>query len=178
MALGLHGQNGFDADVCTHFMQMTVLPVVIYGLIIMSPKPALVKKLIRTCKKILEQILTLPNTVADFAVHTLSGALMCHTQRTTDFLWVNLSAWKQLCCKLLIRRKLAGKRSDSCSWYIEVRKLLVRNDLPSCWDLLYSPPEKEHWKKWSTSKWTDPSQSISDCLLNQIDPSLKDLCAN
>ena len=49
--------------------------------------------------------------------------------------------------KQLARRQLAVKGSGSCSWYIEVRKILVKYDLPSCWDLLDSPMKQECWRK-------------------------------
>ena len=75
MASGLHGKNGLDPETCTHLLQIYVLPIMVYGLEVVLPKPALVDKLNRTYKKILKQVLSLPTTVADPAVYILSGAL-------------------------------------------------------------------------------------------------------
>ena len=49
--------------------------------------------------------------------------------------------------KQLARRQLAVKDHRSISWYVAVRKILVRYNLPSCWDLLDNPPKKEHWRR-------------------------------
>ena len=49
--------------------------------------------------------------------------------------------------KQLTRRQLAVKGSDNCNWYREVRKILVKYYLPSCWDLLDSPMVMERWRK-------------------------------
>ena len=75
MASGLHGENGLDPETSIHLLQIYVLPVMVYGLDVVLPKPALVDKLNRTYKKILKQILSLPITVADPAVYILSGTL-------------------------------------------------------------------------------------------------------
>ena len=150
MASGLHGENGLDPETCTHLLQIYVLPIMVYGLEVVLPKPALVDKLNRTYKKILKQVLSLPTTVADPAVYILSGALpvegIIH-KRTLIFYGSICRLEESSVEKQLARRQLAVKGSDSHSWYIEVRKILVKYDLPSCWDLLDSPIKKERWRR-------------------------------
>ena len=58
MASGLHGENGLDPETCTHLLQIYVLPIMVYGLEVVLPKPALVDKLNRTYKKMLTDPLT------------------------------------------------------------------------------------------------------------------------
>ena len=75
MASGVHGENGLDPETCTHLLQIYVLLVLVYGLEVILPKPALVEKLSKVYKKMLKQILSLPSTVADSVVYILAGAL-------------------------------------------------------------------------------------------------------
>ena len=51
------------------------MPIMVYGLEVVLPKPALVLKLNKPYKKNLKQILSVPTTVADPAVYILSGVL-------------------------------------------------------------------------------------------------------
>ena len=125
MASGLHGENGLDPETCTHLLQIYVLPIMVYGLEVVLPKPALVDKLNRTYKKILKQILSLPTTVSDPAVYILSGALPVEgiIHKRTLILYGSICRLEESSVeKQLARRQLAVKGSDSHSWYKEVRK--------------------------------------------------------
>ena len=48
--------------------------------------------------------------------------------------------------KQLARRQLSIKGFSSNSWYIAIRKLLIKYDLPQIWELLDNPPIKVRWK--------------------------------
>lgn len=150
MASGLHGENGLDPETCTHLFQIYVLPIMVYGLEVVLPKPALVDKLNRTYKKIIKEILSLPVTAADPAVYILSGALPIEgiIHKRTLILFGSICRLDESSVeKQLARRQLAVKCSNSNSWYIEVRKILVKYDLPSCWDLLDHPVKKDRWRR-------------------------------
>ena len=54
--------------------------------------------------------------------------------------------------KRLARRQLAIKGPGSYSWYVELKKILIKYDLPCCWDLLDNPMKKEHWKRLVNKK--------------------------
>ena len=71
MASGLHGENGLDPETSIHLPQICVLPVMVYGLDVVLPKPALVDKLNRTYKKILKRF----SLFQLLSVIILSGAL-------------------------------------------------------------------------------------------------------
>ena len=127
----------------------------VYGLEVVLPKPALVEKLNRTYKKILKQILTLPITVADPAVFILSGAMPIETiiHKRILILYGSICRLDESSIeKQLARRQLTVKGVDSYSWYTEVRKILVKYDLPSCWDLLDNPMKKERWRRLVNKK--------------------------
>ena len=150
MASGLHGENGLDPETCAHLLQIYVLPVLVYGLEVILPKPALVEKLNKVYKKMLKQILSLPSTVADSAVYILAGALPIEGvfHKRALILFDNVCRLEEDSVeKQLARRQLAVKSFSSCSWYVEIRKILIRYDLPTCWDLLDDPPKKVRWRK-------------------------------
>ena len=65
MGSGLHGENGLDPETCIHLLQIYVLPVLVYGLEVVTPKVTLIEKLERTYKNFIKQILSLPVIVAD-----------------------------------------------------------------------------------------------------------------
>ena len=75
MGSGLHGENGLDPEMSTHLLQTYVLPVLVYGMEVVTPKAALMERLERTYKNFIKQILSLLVTVADPAVYVLSGAV-------------------------------------------------------------------------------------------------------
>ena len=48
--------------------------------------------------------------------------------------------------KQLTRWQLAIKGFSSNNWFMDIRKILVRYDLLSSWDLLDNPAKKQHWR--------------------------------
>ena len=75
MGSGLHGENDLEPETLIHLLQIYVLPVLVYGLEVVTPKATLIEKLERTYKKFIKQIMSLPVTVADPVVYVLSGAV-------------------------------------------------------------------------------------------------------
>ena len=61
------------------------------------------------------------------------------------FLFIFL--WQFSVVNCLTRLQLAIKGPGSYSWYVELKKVLIKYDLPCCWDLLDSPIKEEHWEK-------------------------------
>ena len=84
--------------------------------------------------------------MADPAVYVLTGTIpieaVVHKRALTLFVSIcrlgDDSVEKQLA-----RRQLSIK---SFSWFIAIRKLLIKYDLPHPWDLLDDPPTKTRWK--------------------------------
>ena len=106
MASGLHGENGLDPETRAHLIQIYVLPVLIYGLEVILPKPVLVDKVSRAYKKILKQVLSLPSTVADPAVYVISGALPIEGIMNTNEPWCFMAVSVDYQKKVQLRNNL------------------------------------------------------------------------
>ena len=75
LSTGLHGENGLDVETSLHLLKIYVLPVLLYGLEIILPPNKYLNQLEMFHKKILKQILSVPQNTADPAVYILSGFL-------------------------------------------------------------------------------------------------------
>ena len=73
MGSGLDGKNGQDPETALSFLQTYVLPILFYGLEVILPSGKPLSVLDVQYKRLLKQILSLPETTADPAV--LSGLL-------------------------------------------------------------------------------------------------------
>ena len=138
-----------------------MLPVLVYGLEVVLPKNVLVEKLEGTYKQFIRHILSLPTTVADSAVYILSGIIPIEgvTHKRILTLFSNI-------CRLndsSIEKQFAVKTHNSSSWFVAIKKILVKYDLPGCWDILVEPPTKYRWKslvnKQVNSYWAERIKS-------------------
>ena len=87
--------------------------------------------------------MSLPDNTADPTLFILTGAL--HKRALT--LFGNICRLDESEIeKQLARRQLAVKGLEGNSWYIEIRKLLIKYGLPDCWELIENPPTKHRWK--------------------------------
>ena len=139
MAAGLHGENGLDPEASVQLTYTYVLPVLVYGLEVVFPNRTLMDKLKRVYKKFLKEVLSLPDTVADPAVYILTGTTpieaVIHKRALT--LYGSICRLEENSVeKQLARRQLSIKGFSSNSWYIAIRKLLIKYDLPQIWELL------------------------------------------
>ena len=99
----------------------------------------------RIHKKFLKMILSLPETVADPAVYVLSGTapIECVIHKRALTLYVNICRLSEDTVeKQLARRQLSVKGYRGSSWFVEIRKLLLKYGLPPAWELLDDPPTK------------------------------------
>ena len=139
MGLGLRGHNGLDPETSLHLLSIYVLPVLVYGLEVVLPKNSLIEKLERTYKQFIKHILSLPTTMADPAVYVLSGTVpieaVIHKRALT--LFGNICRLDDASIeRQLAHRQFAVKGYDSNSWFVAAKKLLVKYDLPGCWEIL------------------------------------------
>ena len=139
MSAGLHGENGLDPETSLHLYQIYVLPVLLYGMEVVFPRPKFMEVLDKFNKHNIKRLLSLPVTVADPAIYLLSGTLpieaMIHHRVLTFF--GNVSRLSDSSIeKPLAERQLAVKSLDSHSWFIGVKKLCIRYGLPDCTELL------------------------------------------
>ena len=75
MGPGLHGYNGLDPETAVQLYQVYVQPTLIYGLGLILPEHRLVDIFDRTNKEFLKHSLSLPTTMADCAVYSLTGTI-------------------------------------------------------------------------------------------------------
>ena len=166
MPAGLHGHNGLDPATCVHLLKIYVLPVLTYGLEIILPKKKYIDKLDTFLKRLLKQLLSLPTQTGDPVLYILTGLLPIESQIHIKA----LNFFNNICLlpeetveKRLARRQIAVKTSKSatCSWFIEIKKLLWFYDLPDIDSLLECPVPRFSWKRQIFTK-------ISDYWSNQI----------
>ena len=167
MSAGLHGENGLDPETSLHLYHIYVLPVLLYGMEVVFPRPKFMKVLDKFNKHNIKHLLSLPVTVADPAIYLLSGTLpieaMIHNRVLTFF--GNVSRLSDSSIeKRLADRQLAVKSLDSQSWFIGVKKLCIRYGLPDCTEILEKPRSKHSSKATVEAAinnyWNDRLQSV------------------
>ena len=114
-------------------------------------------------KRLIKQVLSIPSTVADPAVYLLSGVLQVEAviHKRILSLFGNITRLPNESAELqLAKRQLDTKTYKSHSWFIVVKKVLLRYELPSPEASIESPVEKLSRKHqcnkavnnyWSTS---------------------------
>ena len=145
----LHGENGLDPETCLHLYQFYVLPVLLYGMEVVFPRPKYIEVLEKFNKHNLKHIMSLPVTTADPAVYILAGNLpveaMIHQR--VHYFFGNISGLPDSTVeRQLSVRQLVVKTLDSNSWFVTVRKLCIMYGLPDCVEILDNPPTKASWK--------------------------------
>lgn len=80
MSAGCHGENGLDPISNLHMVRKFVQPILTYGLEIILPKESNSNRLEQFQKKIIKQILPVPQNTPDPAVYVLSGFLPTEAQ--------------------------------------------------------------------------------------------------
>ena len=150
MSSGLHGENGLDPKSCIHLLNVYVLPVLLYGLEILLPSDRQCQPLEIFLKKTLKQILSIPINTADPAPFVLSGCIpveaIIHKRALTFY--CNICRLPESTIeKQLAHRQCSIKALNSHSWFIAIKKLLIRYELPDINDILKQPPTKYTWNK-------------------------------
>ena len=133
MASSLHGNNGLDPATCVHLLKVYVIPVLLYGLEVQIPSEKACAPLDLMLKQTLKHILSLPNNTADPAPFILSGLIpaegLIHIKALTFF--GNICRLHDSSVERKIaERQLSIKCDTSNSWFITVKMLLVRYNLP------------------------------------------------
>jgi hypothetical protein len=126
-----------------------IQPVLTYGLEIVQPKQSNLAKLELFQKTILKQILSLPINTSDPTAYILSGLLPIEV--IIDIKCMTL--FNNICRqpdnaieKQLARRQLLNKSTDSRSWFINIKKILLKYEFSNINELLTNPIRKSRWK--------------------------------
>ena len=162
MASSLYGNNGLDPATCVHLLKVYVIPVLLYGVEVQIPSEKACAPLDLMLKQTLKHILSLPNNTADPAPFILSGLIpaegLIHLKALTFF--GNICRLHDSSVERKIaERQLSIKCDTSNSWFITVKMLLVRYNLPCAFEVFNNTPSKQSWNKLVTTHvneyWTD-----------------------
>ena len=157
MAGGLHGHNGLDPETALQLIRTYILPLLLYGLEVILPGKTLVQKMEMYQRKLLKQVLSLPQNTPDCAIYLLTGFLPIEIQieKKALILYNNIcNLGDNAIEKDLARRQLSVKKNNSNSWFIEIKKILLKYNLSDPIDLLDNPKNKNVWR-------TEISKSIN-----------------
>ncbi len=148
MGAGLHGRRGINPIISYQMYKTFALPKVIYGLETLQLTASDVKLLERFEVRFLKQIQSLPDRCANIAAYVLLGALpiSLHVDMRKLTFFGSITRQKDTAEHEIARRQLAVKDASSHSWFIQIRQLLQKYDLPSAFDLMADPPTKQRWK--------------------------------
>ena len=150
MGAGLHGENGLDPETSISLLNTYIFPVLLYGLEVIIPTGKALDILDKQYKRLLKQILSVPITVADPAIYILSGVLPVEAliHKRILSLFGNITRLPSESIEVrLAKRQLEIKTFKSNSWFIAVKKILIKYDLPLPEAVLDNPPSKNKWKK-------------------------------
>lgn len=162
LATGLHGSDSLDPESTIHLLKTYVLPILTYGLEILQLNKAQMLKIEKFQKKIVKQILRLPQNTGDAAVYILSGLLpieaIIDRKILTFFYSICLQDSSSVERRLAIRQ-LTVKTQDSNSWFIGVKQVLWKYDLVEAEDLLEGHLSYTEWKRQASQAinihWTN-----------------------
>ena len=165
---GFHGYNGLDVDTMLQLYKIYILPVLLYGLELILPQGPQLEQLEIAQKRLLKQILALPNSVADIAVYILTGILPIEEQMHIRALGLFNNVCRQAedsSEKALARRQLIVKLdSSSASWFVGIKHLHRKYELKEAISYLDEPESKTKWtrtvKEAVYRKWVDKITSV------------------
>jgi hypothetical protein len=150
MGAGLLGKNGLAPHISHHIWVTYALPRMLYGLDAAIFKQADITKLERFQRKILRQLQFLPEAPppANAAVYGLLGAkpVEAVVDAAVLTLFGNIARDVDSVECEIAERQLAVKKFNSRSWFMKVRSILNKYNLPSAYDVIAHPPSKVQWK--------------------------------
>jgi hypothetical protein len=129
---GFHCNNGLDPETLIHLFNTYITPVLMYDMELIIPKTTALEQLERYQKKLLKQLLLLPPNTPGPAVYLLSGTLPVEAQlhiRALSFFNNICNQEEKSIEKLSARQQLRIKTINSNSWFIEIKKMLIKYNL-------------------------------------------------
>jgi hypothetical protein len=145
---GFHDNNGLDPETLIHLLNTYITPVLMYGMELIIPKTTALEQLEQYQKKLLKQLLSLPPNTPDPAVYLLSGTLPVEAQlhiRALNFFNNICNLEEKSIEKLLARQQVRTKTINSNSWFIEIKKMLIKYNLQDPEYYLDNPMTKRLW---------------------------------
>ncbi|KAK3105231.1 hypothetical protein FSP39_020278 [Pinctada imbricata] len=149
---GLHGKNGISPAITIGMWNTFVIPRMLHGIEFLNVRRKDLDQLEMYQRKILKQLQTLPERTASAAVLALVGAkpIEAHIDTKKIISFLNITKDPTSIEHNLATRQLIVKSHDSSSWFINVKALLSKYDLPDpLYPLRHVRDEKglNYWKK-------------------------------
>lgn len=148
MGAGLHWVNGINPTVSLHLIRTYWVPRLLYGLEATQVLQKDISDISLYYKWLLKQTQHLPDKTADAAVYLMLGKppIQAEIHRRIFTIFGSITRNYESVENQLAWRQLSVKTNSSHSWFIMVKSLLERYNLPSIYDLLRNPPGKFTWK--------------------------------
>jgi hypothetical protein len=150
MGAGLHGKDGLPPHLAYHLITVYVIPRMLYGVEVIKFNTRNLAQIERFHRKQLRQIQCLPEKPppANTAVYALLGAkpVEAHIDLSILTLFGNITRQPDSIEYQLAWRQLAVKKDNSKSWFVLVKKVLAKYNLPTSYELIKHPPNKLAWK--------------------------------
>ncbi|CAG2254375.1 unnamed protein product [Mytilus edulis] len=151
-----------------HLFKIYILPVLLYGVDLLTPQSLDLEKLEKFQKKMLKQLMSLPTNTPDPAINILTGILpveaQIHLKVMTLFINVCTQPNESL-EKQLARRQLCIKSMNSNSWFIQVKTIMLKYDLGNASEWLDIQMKKDELlnkaKKGINAYWIERTTSLA-----------------
>ena len=149
---GLHGKNGVSPIISFQMWSTFVIPRLLHGIELLNIRKSDIDTLERYQRKFLKQIQTLPERTASVAVLSLLGAKTIEAQIDTRIIttFLNIAKDPSTVEFQIAIRQLTVKTDNSNSWFVKVKNILNKYDLPCPEYLLKNIrniKQVESWKK-------------------------------
>ena len=136
---GMHGKNGISPIITVQMWNTFVIPRLLHGIELLDVRKKDLEDLEVYQRKILKQLQSLPERTASVAVLGLVGVKTIEAQIDIKILttFLNIAKDPSSLEHQLAHRQLLIKSENSCSWFIKVKQILHKYDLPEPVYLLY-----------------------------------------
>jgi hypothetical protein len=155
MSAGFHGNNGLDPSICIHIMKTYVIPTLLYGVEVITADKKNLEKLEKFHKRMVKQILSLPQNAPDIVPYIISGIIPIEGQihiKVLTFLYSICLLPNTSTENKIAKRQISVKSGQSNSWFIYAKKIIWKYNLPEIYLLLEAPYAKAEWKKLTYEK--------------------------
>ena len=129
---GMHGKNGISPVITIQMWNTFVLPRLLHGIELLDIRKKDLTDLELYQRKVIKQLQNLPERTASVAVLALVGAKTIEAQIDIKILttFINIAMDPSTIEHQIALRQLLVKTDESSSWFIKVKHILHKYDLP------------------------------------------------
>ena len=129
-------------------MKTYVVPTLLYGLEVINPDRKNLEKLERFHKRMVKQILSLPQNAPDIVPCIISGLIPIERQihiKVLTFVYSIYLLPSTSSENQITKRQISVKSGQSNSWFIYAKKIIWKYNLPEIYLLLEASYTKAEW---------------------------------